>query len=129
MTDMPKKPVAAIIGAGPARSRSLGSTKKGGMFISTSGTLRCRLPATSLISGAPAEGVASAPGEYWESRGARLHAARRYDGRIRAEFRMPEAIAREYNGGFIGLIRWGLYRRMIDAFPEGVLHLSISSSA
>ncbi len=37
---------------------------------------------------------------------------------------MPQEVAREYNGGFIGLIRWGLYKRMIDALPEGVLVLS-----
>lgn len=48
---------------------------------------------------------------------------RRWDGRVRAEFRIPEEVIREYNGGFIGLIRWGLYKRMIDALPEGVLQL------
>jgi 2-polyprenyl-6-methoxyphenol hydroxylase-like FAD-dependent oxidoreductase len=29
----------------------------------------------------------------------------------------------EYGGGFIGLLRWGLYQRMISALPEGVLHM------
>ena len=49
---------------------------------------------------------------------------RRYDGRVRAEFRIPDDVVKEYNGGFIGLIRWGLYKRMLDALPEGVLQLS-----
>lgn len=49
---------------------------------------------------------------------------RRFDGKIRAEFFVPDEVAAEYNGGFIGLIRWGLYRRMLDALPEGVLRLN-----
>lgn len=49
---------------------------------------------------------------------------RRHDGRHRATFKISPEVAEEYNGGFIGLIRWGLYKRMIDALPEGCLHLS-----
>lgn len=48
---------------------------------------------------------------------------RRHDGHVRAEFFVPDEVAAEYNGGFIGLIRWGLYKRMLDALPEGVLQL------
>lgn len=48
---------------------------------------------------------------------------RRYDGRVRAEFFIPQDVVDEYQGGFIGLLRWGLYKRMIDALPAGVLRL------
>ena len=42
---------------------------------------------------------------------------RRADGRVRATVRLPEAVVAEYGGGFIGLLRWGLYKRMLDALP------------
>src|SRR4051794_2259146 len=48
---------------------------------------------------------------------------RRNDGRVRVTVRLPEAVVAEYGGGFIGLLRWGLYKRMIDALPPGVLQL------
>jgi 2-polyprenyl-6-methoxyphenol hydroxylase-like FAD-dependent oxidoreductase len=47
----------------------------------------------------------------------------RYDGRKRADVVLPEEVVREYGGGFIGLIRWGLYKRMLAAMPAGVLQL------
>ena len=46
---------------------------------------------------------------------------RRYDGRVRAEFVIPDEVAEAYQGGFIGLLRWGLYKRMVEALPSGVL--------
>lgn len=49
---------------------------------------------------------------------------RRHDGHHRATFKISPEVAEEYNGGFIGLIRWGLYKRMIDALPPGCLNLS-----
>ena len=48
---------------------------------------------------------------------------RRADGKVRATVRLPEDVVAEYGGGFIGLLRWGLYKRMIDALPAGVLRL------
>ncbi len=46
---------------------------------------------------------------------------RRHDGRLRARIRLPEAVKAEYGGGFIGLLRPGLYQRMLDALPEGTI--------
>ncbi|WP_206243925.1 FAD-dependent oxidoreductase [Novosphingobium terrae] len=45
------------------------------------------------------------------------------EGRRRADVQLPPEVEAEYGGGFIGLLRWGLYRRMLDAIPPGVLHL------
>ncbi len=42
-------------------------------------------------------------------------------GRLRADVRLPEDVVREYGGGFIGLLRPGLYKRMLSALPAGVL--------
>lgn len=46
---------------------------------------------------------------------------RRHDGRVRARIRLPQAVKDEYGGGFIGLLRPGLYRRMLDALPEATI--------
>ena len=45
-------------------------------------------------------------------------------GRIRADVRLPEAVVDEYGGGFIGLLRPGLYQRMLEAVPDGVLRVN-----
>jgi 6-hydroxynicotinate 3-monooxygenase len=48
----------------------------------------------------------------------------RNDGKVRAHVNLPPEVVREYGGGFIGLLRWGLYKRMLDALPPGILHLN-----
>lgn len=44
-------------------------------------------------------------------------------GKVRARVNMPPSVLAEYGGGFIGLLRWGLYQRMLDALPPGVIRL------
>lgn len=46
---------------------------------------------------------------------------RRADGRLRARVRLPKDVKDEYGGGFIGLLRPGLYTRMLAALPEGTI--------
>ena len=46
---------------------------------------------------------------------------RRADGRVRARVRLPQDVKLQYGGGFIGLLRPGLYRRMLDALPPGTI--------
>ena len=46
---------------------------------------------------------------------------RRDDGRIRARVQLPQDVIDEYGGGFIGLLRPGLYNRMLEALPERIL--------
>ena len=59
-----------------------------------------------------------------EDLGAPCHTEfQRNDGRLRADVRLTNEVEREYGGGFIGLLRWGLYKRMLDALPEGMLQL------
>lgn len=45
-------------------------------------------------------------------------------GRVRADVQMPDDVMREYGGGFIGLLRPGLYQRMIDVLPPGMLRMN-----
>jgi len=42
-------------------------------------------------------------------------------GRIRADVRIPADVVQRYGGGFIGMLRPDLYRRMLAALPDGVL--------
>src|SRR5690349_7241029 len=49
---------------------------------------------------------------------------RRNDGHLRATVILPDAVVDEFGGGFIGLLRWGLYQRMIAALPEGALQMN-----
>jgi len=45
----------------------------------------------------------------------------RHDGKVRARIQLPQAVKDEYGGGFIGLLRPGLYQRMLDALPDGII--------
>lgn len=57
-----------------------------------------------------------------EDLGAPCHSTfRNARGRVRADIRLPQAIIDEYGGGFIGMLRPQLYRRMLEALPAGVL--------
>lgn len=42
-------------------------------------------------------------------------------GRVRADVHLPDDVVRDYGGGFVGLLRPELYRRMLAALPQGVL--------
>ncbi|HEY8318148.1 MAG TPA: NAD(P)/FAD-dependent oxidoreductase [Amnibacterium sp.] len=42
-------------------------------------------------------------------------------GHVRADVQIPQHVLDEYGGGFIGLLRPDLYRRMLAALPEGML--------
>lgn len=42
-------------------------------------------------------------------------------GLVRAEVRLPDHVNQEYGGGFIGLLRPDLYKRMLSAVPEGTM--------
>lgn len=47
-------------------------------------------------------------------------------GAVRAEVRLPDDVVRDYGGGFIGMLRPELYRRMLAAMPEGVLRTGVT---
>jgi 2-polyprenyl-6-methoxyphenol hydroxylase-like FAD-dependent oxidoreductase len=57
--------------------------------------------------------------------GAPCHAEfRNARGRRRVVVNLPDAVVREYGGGFIGLLRPELYRRLMEALPPGVLQVN-----
>ncbi|MBB3859524.1 2-polyprenyl-6-methoxyphenol hydroxylase-like FAD-dependent oxidoreductase [Novosphingobium hassiacum] len=51
------------------------------------------------------------------------------DGRQRAEVKLTPEVEREFGGGFIGLLRWGLYQRMLAALPPGTIRLDHNLTA
>lgn len=54
---------------------------------------------------------------------------RRSDGRVRARVRLPDDVRADFGGGFIGLLRPGLYQRMLDALPPGTIHYGCKMTA
>jgi 2-polyprenyl-6-methoxyphenol hydroxylase-like FAD-dependent oxidoreductase len=46
-------------------------------------------------------------------------------GNIRADVQIPDDVVSAYGGGFIGLLRPELYRRMLEAMPAGVLRTNV----
>ncbi|WP_394194490.1 FAD-dependent oxidoreductase [Microbacterium foliorum] len=116
---------AAIIGAGPAGlAAALGLNRAGWAVHLYERYPEVRAAGNILNLWPTPQKALRALGVDTEDLGApAMTQLRRHDGRVRAEFRMPEDVIREYNGGFIGLIRWGLYKRMLDALPDGVLRL------
>ena len=54
--------------------------------------------------------------------GAPCHSTfRSRSGHVRADVRIPEDVVQRYGGGFIGMLRPDLYRRMLAALPDGML--------
>jgi 2-polyprenyl-6-methoxyphenol hydroxylase-like FAD-dependent oxidoreductase len=47
-------------------------------------------------------------------------------GLVRAEVKLPDWVNQEYGGGFIGLLRPDLYRRMLSAMPQGTMRFGRS---
>lgn len=50
-------------------------------------------------------------------------------GNVRVDLRLPDDVVREYGGGFIGLLRPELYRRMLAAIPAGVIRFDTTVAA
>lgn len=49
---------------------------------------------------------------------------RKANGKVRATVRLPDNVVREFGGGFIGLLRPQLYRRLLDTIPDGMLRIN-----
>lgn len=49
---------------------------------------------------------------------------RRADGKVRAVVHLPEDVVKTYGGGFIGMLRPQLYKRLLETIPKGVLRLN-----
>ncbi|EMD67095.1 hypothetical protein COCSADRAFT_33969 [Bipolaris sorokiniana ND90Pr] len=50
-------------------------------------------------------------------------------GHVRATVRLADDVIEKYDGGFLGLLRPDLYKRMLSAIPEGVMEFNKSVTA
>jgi 6-hydroxynicotinate 3-monooxygenase len=113
----------AVIGAGPGGMGTALALRRVGYDV----TIYERYPEVKAAGNIlnlwpPPQKVLKLIGVDIDDLGAPAHATfRRSDGRLRADVRLPEDVVAEYGGGFIGLLRPGLYKRMLGALPEGVL--------
>lgn len=116
----------AIIGAGPAGMAAALAAHRVGFEVA----LYERYPEVKAAGNIlnlwpPPQKVLRLLGVDTTDLGAPCHVQfQRCDGKVRADVRLPPHVVREYGGGFIGMLRWGLYKRMLDALPEGILHLN-----
>lgn len=49
---------------------------------------------------------------------------RRADGKVRAVIRLPKDVIDEYGGGFIGMLRPQLYKRLLDSLPNDMIRFN-----
>jgi 6-hydroxynicotinate 3-monooxygenase len=115
----------AIIGAGPGGMSTALAAHRAGFEVSIYERYGEVKPAGNILNlWPPPQKVLGLIGVDTTDLGApALTTFQRYDGHLRATVRLPEEVVAEYGGGFIGLLRWGLYKRMLDALPPGVLKL------
>jgi 2-polyprenyl-6-methoxyphenol hydroxylase-like FAD-dependent oxidoreductase len=50
-------------------------------------------------------------------------------GKVRAVVHLPQDVVDQYGGGFIGMLRPQLYRRLLDTLPDGVLRTNTQVSS
>jgi 2-polyprenyl-6-methoxyphenol hydroxylase-like FAD-dependent oxidoreductase len=113
----------AIVGAGPAGMATALAAHRAGFDVTILERYPEVKPAGNILNlWPPPQKVLELLGVDIEDLGAPADSEfRRHDGRVRARVRLPQEVKDEYGGGFIGLLRPGLYRRMLDALPEGVI--------
>ncbi|WES64396.1 NAD(P)/FAD-dependent oxidoreductase [Microbacter sp. GSS18] len=116
-----------IIGAGPAGMATALSLHTVGHRTILLERYREARPAGNILNlWPPPIKALRAMGVDTEDLGAPCHGTfRGVKGNIRADVQIPEDVVKEYGGGFIGLLRPELYRRMLAAMPEGVLRTDV----
>jgi 6-hydroxynicotinate 3-monooxygenase len=113
----------AIVGAGPAGMATALAAHRLGFQVTIyerSSELR---PAGNILNlWPPPQKVLGLLGVDIDDLGAPADSEfRRNDGHVRARVRLPQSVKDEYGGGFIGLLRPGLYRRMLEAMLQGTI--------
>ncbi|KAI7115421.1 hypothetical protein KC352_g34350, partial [Hortaea werneckii] len=111
----------AIIGAGPAGMAAALALLKAGHDVSVYERYKEARPAGNILNlWPPPIKALRSMGVDVKDLGAPCHTTfRNAKGHIRAEVRLPDDVIREYGGGFIGMLRPDLYKRMLQAIPEG----------
>ncbi len=113
----------AIIGAGPAGMATALAAQRVGLGATIYERYPEVKPAGNILNlWPPPQKVLRLLGVDIEDLGAPSDSEfRRHDGRVRARIKLPRPVRDEYGGGFIGLLRPGLYQRMLAALPDGTI--------
>jgi 6-hydroxynicotinate 3-monooxygenase len=113
----------AVVGAGPAGMATALAAHRAGFEVTIYERRSALRPAGNILNlWPPPQKVLGLLGVDIEDLGAPADSEfRRHDGRVRARIRLPQAVKDEYGGGFIGLLRPGLYARMLEALPAGTI--------
>lgn len=113
----------AVLGAGPAGMATALALNAVGLKVVVYERYREARPAGNILNlwPPPIKALLNM-GVDVEDLGAPCHTTfRNAKGHIRADVQLPQDVIDEYGGGFIGLLRPELYRRMLAAMPEGML--------
>jgi 2-polyprenyl-6-methoxyphenol hydroxylase-like FAD-dependent oxidoreductase len=118
----------AVLGSGPAGMAAALALLKAGHAVTVYERYKEARPAGNILNLWPPPLKALRDmGVDIEKLGAPCHTTfRNAKGYVRAEVRLPEHVEREYGGGFIGLLRPDLYKRMLSSIPEGTIHFGRS---
>ena len=113
----------AVLGGGPAGMACALAILKAGHSVTAYERYKEARPAGNILNLWPPPIKALRDmGVDIENLGAPCHTTfRNANGLVRADVRLPEHVNQEYGGGFIGLLRPDLYRRMLAAMPEGTM--------
>ncbi|GAA1061449.1 FAD-dependent oxidoreductase [Agromyces bracchium] len=121
-SDTEPRPIV-IIGAGPAGMAAALSLHTVGHRPILLERYREARPAGNILNlWPPPIKALRAMGVDTQDLGAPCHTTfRGVRGNVRADVKIPDDVVAAYGGGFIGLLRPELYRRMLGAMPDGVL--------
>ncbi|MCU1413214.1 MAG: salicylate hydroxylase [Microbacteriaceae bacterium] len=125
MTNSNAKPGhVAIIGAGPAGMATAISIHQAGHEVAIFERYKEVKPAGNILNlwPPPIKALGLMGVDIVDFGAPTLSEFHRADGRLRAVVHLPEDVVRDWGGGFIGLTRPNLFRRLHAALPEGSLH-------
>jgi len=126
MTDPSMHPVA-VLGAGPAGMATALALIKAGHRVRIYERYREARPAGNILNlWPPPIKALREMGVDTNDLGAPCHSTFRSarNGKVRADIEIPPSVVDEFGGGFIGMIRPDLYRRMLAALPEDTIEFA-----
>jgi len=122
-TTMARDIDVAVVGGGPAGMATALSFIKAGFQVKVYERYKYARPAGNILNlWPPPIHALRSMGVDVKDIGAPCHSTfRNAAGKLRADVKLPQDIIDQYGGGFVGLLRPDLYKRMLAALPEGVV--------
>jgi 2-polyprenyl-6-methoxyphenol hydroxylase-like FAD-dependent oxidoreductase len=126
-----KRGRVAIIGAGPAGMAAAISIHQAGHDVAIFERYKEVKPAGNILNlwPPPIKALGLMGVDIVDFGAACQSEFHRADGKVRAVVRLPEDVVEQWGGGFIGLTRPNLFRRLVERLPEGSLHVDMQMTA